>query len=253
MRYYATLGPACCEASALSALLRRGVSGFRLNVSHTMLAARRDWIDALHDAERSTGLAAQLMIDLRGPEVRIGALPSPLTLTAGEAVTLGADIPVEKDVLAALVPGMTILLDDGAMALTVLDGGRCRVTRGGVLTGHKSLTPEGTELHRPEAVRAGAFSRIPCLRCEIAHLSGSAFLYLARDKIPPAGTAPAGGMTRSGQRCWRCSAAPGSGTIRSGRQAIRFSDITNVTICKQRLSCSRTRLSAHAGAHICVM
>ena len=54
----------------------------------------------------------------------------PLTLTAGEAVTLGADIPVEKDVLAALVPGMTVLLDDGAMALTVLDGGRCRVTRG---------------------------------------------------------------------------------------------------------------------------
>ena len=39
MRYYATLGPACCEASALAALLRRGVSGFRLNVSHTMLAA----------------------------------------------------------------------------------------------------------------------------------------------------------------------------------------------------------------------
>lgn len=154
MRYYATLGPACCEASALAALLRRGVSGFRLNVSHTMLAARRDWIDALHDAERSTGLSAQLMIDLRGPEVRIGALPSPLTLTAGEAVTLGADIPVEKDVLAALVPGMTVLLDDGAMALTVLDGGRCRVTRGGVLTGHKSLTPEGTELHRPALCEA---------------------------------------------------------------------------------------------------
>lgn len=154
MRYYATLGPACCEASALAALLRRGVSGFRLNVSHTMLAARRDWIDALHDAERSTGLAAQLMIDLRGPEVRIGALPSPLTLTAGEAVTLGADIPVEKDVLAALVPGMTVLLDDGAMALTVLDGGRCRVTRGGVLTGHQEPDAEGTELHRPALCEA---------------------------------------------------------------------------------------------------
>ena len=39
------------------------------------------------------------------------------------------------------------------------------------------------ELHRPEAVRAGAFSRIPCLRCEIAHLSGSAFLYLAREML----------------------------------------------------------------------
>lgn len=148
MRYYATLGPACCEASVLSALLRRGVSGFRLNVSHTPLAARRDWIDALHDAERSTGLAAQLMIDLRGPEVRIGALSSPLTLTAGETVTLGADIPVEKDVLAALVPGMTVLLDDGAMALTVLDGG--------AVPRHPRRRP-----HRPQEPDAGGHGAAP--------------------------------------------------------------------------------------------
>ena len=94
------------------------------------------------------------MIDLRGPEVRIGALPAPLPLAEGHTVTLGADIPVEKDVLAALCPGMTVLLDDGAMALTVIDGGVCRVTRGGVLTGHKSLTPEGVDLRRPALCEA---------------------------------------------------------------------------------------------------
>ena len=154
MRYYATLGPACCEPSMLRALLRRGITGFRLNLSHTPLAARRDWIAALHDAERQTGLSASLMIDLRGPEVRIGALPAPLPLTEGDTVTLGADIPVEPDVLAALRPGMTVLLDDGAMALTVLDGGVCRVTLGGVLTGHKSLTLEGADLHRPALCEA---------------------------------------------------------------------------------------------------
>ena len=154
MRYYATLGPACCEPSMLRALLRRGITGFRLNLSHTPLAARRDWIAALHDAERQTGLSASLMIDLRGPEVRIGALPAPLPLAEGDTVTLGADIPVEADVLAALRPGMTVLLDDGAMALTVLDGGVCRVTRGGVLTGHKSLTLEGADLHRPALCEA---------------------------------------------------------------------------------------------------
>lgn len=154
MRYYATLGPACCEPSMLRALLRRGITGFRLNLSHTPLAARRDWIAALHDAERQTGLSASLMIDLRGPEVRIGALPAPLPLAEGDTVTLGADIPVEADVLAALRPGMTVLLDDGAMALTVLDGGVCRVTRGGILTGHKSLTLEGAGLHRPALCEA---------------------------------------------------------------------------------------------------
>ncbi len=149
MRYYATLGPSCCDTAALSALLRRGVTGFRLNLSHTPLAARTDWIAALHEAERKTGLRAQLMIDLRGPEVRIGSLPAPLPLAEGAAVTLGADIPVDGDVLDALRPGMTVLLDDGAMALTVMDGGVCRVTRGGTLTGHKSLTLEGVDLRRP--------------------------------------------------------------------------------------------------------
>lgn len=154
MRYYATLGPSCCDTAAVSALLRRGVTGFRLNLSHTPLAARTDWIAALHEAERKTGLRAQLMIDLRGPEVRIGSLPAPLPLAEGAAVTLGADIPVDDDVLDALRPGMTVLLDDGAMALTVMDGGVCRVTRGGTLTGHKSLTLEGVDLRRPALCEA---------------------------------------------------------------------------------------------------
>ena len=154
MRYYATLGPSCCDTAALSALLRRGVTGFRLNLSHTPLAARTDWIAALHAAERKTGLRAQLMIDLRGPEVRIGDMPVPLPLAEGAAVTLGADIPVDGDVLDALRPGMTVLLDDGAMALTVVDGGVCRVTRGGTLTGHKSLTLEGVDLRRPALCEA---------------------------------------------------------------------------------------------------
>ncbi len=154
MRYYATLGPSCCDTAALASLLRRGVTGFRLNLSHTPLAARTDWIDALHAAERKTDLRAQLMIDLRGPEVRIGDMPVPLPLAEGAAVTLGADIPVDGDVLDALRPGMTVLLDDGAMALTVVDGGVCRVTRGGTLTGHKSLTLEGVDLRRPALCEA---------------------------------------------------------------------------------------------------
>ena len=154
MRYYATLGPSCCDTAALAALLRRGLTGFRLNLSHTPLAARTDWIAALHEAERKTGLRAQLMIDLRGPEVRIGDMPAPLPLAEGAAVTLGADIPVDGDVLDALRPGMTVLLDDGAMALTVVDGGVCRVSRGGTLTGHKSLTLEGVDLRRPALCEA---------------------------------------------------------------------------------------------------
>ena len=38
IKTYATLGPACCEVPTLSAMLRLGLTGFRLNLSHRTLA-----------------------------------------------------------------------------------------------------------------------------------------------------------------------------------------------------------------------
>ena len=47
MKTYATLGPACCRAELLTELLGLGLTGFRLNLSHTTLAACRPWTDAV--------------------------------------------------------------------------------------------------------------------------------------------------------------------------------------------------------------
>ena len=148
MRTYATIGPACADRETLAAMLRRGLTGFRLNLSHTTLPDCADWLNNLRLAGEQVGRKPELIIDLRGGEVRIGALREPLVLKEGEHITLGEEIPVASDVLAALKDGWELLLDDGAMALTVEQGARCRVTRGGVLTSHKSLTLP-IELPRP--------------------------------------------------------------------------------------------------------
>lgn len=58
MNYYATLGESCKDAAVIAALLRAGISCFRLNLSHGSLREKADWIDALHRAERETGLSA---------------------------------------------------------------------------------------------------------------------------------------------------------------------------------------------------
>ena len=50
MKTYATLGPACCRADLLTELLNMGLTGFRLNLSHTTLAACRPWTDAVQAA-----------------------------------------------------------------------------------------------------------------------------------------------------------------------------------------------------------
>ena len=88
MKTYATLGPACCRAELLTELLGLGLTGFRLNLSHTTLAACRPWTDAVQAARRLPGRDAELIIDMRGPELRMGPLSRPVALTAGPRVTL---------------------------------------------------------------------------------------------------------------------------------------------------------------------
>lgn len=148
MKTYATLGPACCEKEIIAEMLSDGLTGFRLNLSHTTLPQCAPWIYALHEAEDSCGKKAELIIDMRGGEIRIGQLAYPFPLRQGDTVELGKDIPVDDDILSALKPGLTLLLDDGAMELTVLSAdGKCRVERGGMLGSRKSLS--GIDLTRP--------------------------------------------------------------------------------------------------------
>lgn len=153
MKTYATLGPACCRADLLTELLDMGLTGFRLNLSHTTLTACRPWTEAVQQARATSGRPAELIVDMRGPELRMGPLSRPVTLTAGETVILGpGGLPVEPDILAAVAPGQEILLDDGLMALRAESCGRavtCTVTRGGVLESRKSITLPGVELCRP--------------------------------------------------------------------------------------------------------
>ena len=100
MNYYATLGESCKDAATVAALLRAGISCFRLNLSHGSLREKADWIDALHRAERETGLSAGLLIDLRGPEVRTGREVFATMLSLHETIPLSAlALPLETIML----------------------------------------------------------------------------------------------------------------------------------------------------------
>ncbi len=153
MKTYATLGPACCDEATLSAMLRLGINGFRLNLSHCTLPERRPWTDALQRAAASVGVRPDLIIDLRGPEMRLGVLPQPIELQTGDALTFGAGgVALDDDILAALQPEQEILVDDGAVLLAVESrtehAVHCRCTQGGTLESRKSLTLPGVQLQR---------------------------------------------------------------------------------------------------------
>lgn len=150
-KLYGTLGPACAAVETLRAMLRAGMCGVRLNLSHGTLAQSAGLIELYQTACAREGVAGELLIDLQGPELRVGALAAPLLLREGEHLTLGRDIPTPDVLRGALVRGDELLLDDGALALTVEDaeGLRCRVLRGGLLRSRKSLAVVGRELPAP--------------------------------------------------------------------------------------------------------
>ena len=150
---YGTLGPACDRVETLVRLFEAGMTGVRLNLSHVGLPAAAEQIERLHAAARRCGVTPQLLIDMQGPELRIGALPAPLPLEEGTLVRLGEDIPLPAAVLPHLLPGQEVLLDDGRLLLRVTeslsDGALALVERGGVLRSRKSAALPGVDVHLP--------------------------------------------------------------------------------------------------------
>ena len=131
MEFYGTIGPACAQPETLQRMVEAGMTGIRMNLSHGPLSAHKDWLDIIH----AVGIP-QLLIDLQGPELRIGTLTRPLVLEPGQSLRLGqGGVPCPAALVQAARPGQDLLLDDGRLFVQVAgaDGAalQCTVVRGG--------------------------------------------------------------------------------------------------------------------------
>lgn len=172
VKIYGTIGPACKDAEILKQMFREGMDGVRLNLSHTSLEKASELIESCHIAARECGITPELLIDMQGPELRVGAIDTTIRLNEGDMIDM-MDIPFPEVVLNALKekgPGQEILLDDGKLLLkaeSVIHGESVclRVVRGGMLESRKSValpgiainTPAMTENDREQIRRAKSF------------------------------------------------------------------------------------------------
>ena len=147
---YGTLGPACADVETLEKMFEAGMTGIRLNLSHVTLKKAAHQVEALHTAAGRCGVKAKLLIDMQGPELRLGTFETEPELIEGEIVILGeSGIAMPEIVLPYLVPGQELLLDDGRLLLEMLDKRRARVIRGGILKSRKSIALPGSKIHPP--------------------------------------------------------------------------------------------------------
>lgn len=154
MDLFGTLGPACEKVGVLCDMLRMGMTGIRLNLSHETLVSAAPRLQHLREAERLTGISAKLLVDLQGPELRIGDLPMPVMLEEDRIIRIPDDIPMPQMVLETMQPGQEIMLDDGKLLLAVIEPCRAIVRRGGLLQSRKSIALPGVELNSPALTNA---------------------------------------------------------------------------------------------------
>lgn len=156
MVYYGTLGPACADMNTLRRMFRQGMSGIRLNLSHTNLEGSSDWILKYQTAASQEGiLRPELLIDLQGPELRIGRMNINLEWQDRQEVYMDS-LPLPRHILPYLIEGQEILIDDGKILLKVIEHRsdepgdiKCKVIRGGKVIQRKSIALPGITIPIP--------------------------------------------------------------------------------------------------------
>ncbi len=149
----ATLGPGTGNKEQIIKLIQSGMNVARINLSHGDWDSHAGFIDMVKQAREATGSYTAILLDTRGPEIRVGDLPEPITLKADESLVLSTkgfsgendSVPVNYPGLAEDVsPGNRILLDDGKLELVVeqVASGKviARVVVGGRLSSRKRVS-----------------------------------------------------------------------------------------------------------------
>ncbi len=148
-----TLGPASTNAEVLEKMLRAGMNVARLNFSHGTHETHKKNIELFKGVRDRLGLPAAIMLDTKGPEIRLGDFEGGFAdLKDGERFTLTTKEVLGNAQIASIsyksLPNQLninndILIDDGKINLTVESANDeeiiCRVLSGGRVSNHKSI------------------------------------------------------------------------------------------------------------------
>ena len=156
-----TISDINCEIDFIRRLYESGMNVARINSAHATLEGAQRVVDNI----RSVSDKIAILVDTKGPEVRLTAMASAVGFVAKEGDSIeihnGPDSLCNSQVLytncssfVADVPaGSHILLDDGAIDLLVTDKDDtrllCRIMNSGVIKGKKSVNVPNVHISLP--------------------------------------------------------------------------------------------------------
>ena len=158
-----TLGPATDNEDILKGLLLSGMNVARINMSHQNEESRKTRINNLKKLRKELNLPIALLLDTKGPEIRIGTFSTPkvhlknkqkFKLYTDDIVGDETGVSITyKNLFKQIYPGVKVLIDDGLIELKVTDcrdnAITCTVVNGGTLSAHKGINIPEIKLPLP--------------------------------------------------------------------------------------------------------
>lgn len=125
------MGPTVNRYHSILQLIEAGMNVARLNFSHGTHAEHLRTIDLLKKAREEKKVPLAIMLDTKGPEIRIGKVPNnSLDLVVGQTIFLTRPSKQEQEDQIVLTPeivfdslkvGMTLLFDDGYINTKIVE------------------------------------------------------------------------------------------------------------------------------------
>jgi len=159
----ATLGPASSNAEIIRAMLGAGMNVVRLNFSHGTHESHEEVIALFRQVRDEMGLAAAVLLDTKGPEIRVGLLEGGqalletggrFTLTTEQVLGSAQRVSISyKDLPGQIAEGTRLLIDDGRISLRAIRVAEteieCEVEIGGPVKDRKGVNIPGSRLAMP--------------------------------------------------------------------------------------------------------
>ena len=158
-----TIGPASESEDKLKELMLAGMNVARFNFSHGSHDEHRRKFERIRKLRDELDLPVATMLDTKGPEIRLKDFKNgkemlesgqTFTLTSRDVEGTKDEVSITyKDLTKDCKSGMTILLDDGLIELTVEKVTEtdivCKVMNGGPVSDKKGVNVPGAELTMP--------------------------------------------------------------------------------------------------------
>ncbi len=148
----ATIGPSSDRKDTMLEMAKAGMSVARINFSHETHEIHINRIRKIREMNKEHGLNVKILIDLKGPEVRLSGIKSPIQIKKGQRIFFGCKKSKDciklsnNSIIKKLKENSRILIDDGyAEFLVVKNGGEfveCEALNECILKPRKNFASE---------------------------------------------------------------------------------------------------------------